>query len=136
MEDGIKLDVQLATPCEVEIYVDHLHKALLNILDNATYFTCHSPRGQKKKEIKIITAELSDEDCVHIEFRNYGECIAEEIMSKIFDPFFTTKELGEGIGLGLTVAYSFVKRHNGKIEAVNHDDGVSFVLTIPKQMVL
>ncbi len=136
MSGKIKLNVKLETPCEIDIYTDHLHKALLNILDNATYFTANSERKPKKKEIQVSTKELEDGENVSIEFRNFGDCIPEDIKSKIFDPFFTTKELGKGIGLGLTVAYSFVKRHNGKIEAINHKDGVSFLLTIPKEMKL
>ncbi|MEM9327660.1 MAG: PAS domain S-box protein [Bacteroidota bacterium] len=136
MNEDIKLKIDLNTPCEIEIYVDHLHKALLNILDNATYFSSHCDRQLDSKEIEIRTQDLADEDKVLIEFRNYGDIIPEDIKSKIFDPFFTTKEPGQGIGLGLTVAYSFVKRHNGKIEAINHEDGVSFVLKIPKVMTL
>ena len=40
-----------------------------------------------------------------------------ENLPKIFDPYFSTKERGSqrGMGLGLTIAYSIVKRHDGNI---------------------
>ncbi|MDP2167431.1 MAG: PAS domain S-box protein [Thermodesulfovibrionales bacterium] len=50
---------------------------------------------------------------VMITVKDAGTGIPAEHIQKIFDPFFTTKE-GAG-GLGLTSAYSIVKKHGGYI---------------------
>ena len=44
-----------------------------------------------------------------------GPGIAAENLSKIYDPFFTTKDVGEGMGLGLSICYRIVREAKGKI---------------------
>ncbi len=54
---------------------------------------------------------------VRTSIHDQGVGISDENMSKIFDPYFTTKEIGsrKGVGLGLAICYSIVKRHEGYI---------------------
>jgi len=51
--------------------------------------------------------------CVRV--ADEGEGIAEENIPHLFEPFFTTKDVGEGTGLGLSVAYGIVRDHGGWI---------------------
>ncbi len=50
---------------------------------------------------------------VKLTFRDNGHGIPTENLQKIFDPYFTTKDIGHG--LGLTICYSIIKKHNGYI---------------------
>ncbi len=52
-------------------------------------------------------------DYVRIAIRDQGVGIPPENLPRIFNPFFTTRE--KGTGLGLTTAYSIIKRHEGTI---------------------
>ena len=47
--------------------------------------------------------------------RDNGPGIEAKNLDKIFDPFFTTKDVGEGMGLGLSICYSIMQEYNGKI---------------------
>ncbi|HEY1490911.1 MAG TPA: ATP-binding protein, partial [Verrucomicrobiae bacterium] len=47
--------------------------------------------------------------------RDNGSGIDPKHVDKIFDPFFTTKDVGEGMGLGLSICYNIVQEYDGKI---------------------
>ena len=52
------------------------------------------------------------------------------LLPRIFDAFVTSKE--SGTGLGLTITYDIVHRHNGRIKAENNPDGgATFKIWLP-----
>ena len=63
---------------------------------------------------------------------NNGTGIKAEHLDKIFDPFFTTKDVGEGMGLGLSICYRIVRECEGHI-AVRTEPGkfCEFALEFP-----
>ncbi len=67
---------------------------------------------------------------VRIDIEDEGRGIPPEFMERIFDPYFTTKE--KGMGLGLAIAYSIVRRHQGMIEARSRrGEGTTFSIYLP-----
>ncbi|NPV45846.1 MAG: PAS domain S-box protein [Armatimonadetes bacterium] len=52
---------------------------------------------------------------VQLTFSDEGPGIPPQVLPRVFDPYFTTRP--EGNGLGLTIAYSIVKKHGGHIVA-------------------
>ncbi len=72
-------------------------------------------------ENKTLTARqvgsLPAGDYVHITVVDHGPGIPADVLPKIFDPYFSTKTRGaqKGMGLGLTICHSIVKRHGGAI---------------------
>lgn len=55
-------------------------------------------------------------------FRDNGEGMDTGTVAKVFDPFFTTKDVGEGMGLGLTICYRIIKEYDGRV-TVNSERG-------------
>lgn len=69
---------------------------------------------------------------VHVVVRDTGTGIGAAVQDHLFEPFFTTKKLGEGTGLGLSMAYGIVKQHGGFIHAQSEADaGAAFHVYLP-----
>jgi signal transduction histidine kinase/ActR/RegA family two-component response regulator len=68
---------------------------------------------------------LSDGYYVKASIQDEGVGIKEGDVSRIFDPYFTTKDKGDhkGVGLGLAVAFSIIKNHNGHITVESRTGG-------------
>jgi len=70
-------------------------------------------------------------DFLEITFSDTGKGMSEEVKQKIFDPFFTTRR-PQGTGLGMSVTYSIMNRHGGRIEVESEvGKGATFTLYIP-----
>jgi signal transduction histidine kinase len=62
-----------------------------------------------------------------------GEGIGREALPHLFEPFFTTKDVGEGTGLGLSVAWGIVQEHGGWIDVKSgRGHGSEFSILLPE----
>lgn len=62
-----------------------------------------------------------------------GPGIAPEHLDHVFDPFFTTKEVGEGLGIGLSLSESIIRDIGGSMHAeAAPGGGAAFVITLPE----
>lgn len=94
-----------------------LQQVLVNLISNALDAMQHAAT----KELSLwIDANPTD---VIITIRDTGPGIIAEDIDKLFDPFFSTKDVGEGMGLGLSITFGIIKQFGGSIAAKNHPAG-------------
>ncbi len=83
--------------------------------------------------IRVRTAR-TDAGQVVVEIADDGVGIRREALPRIFEPFFTTKPVGRGTGLGLSVCYSIVADHGGRIDVSStHGQGSVFRVFLPAE---
>jgi PAS domain S-box-containing protein len=103
---------------------DQLKQVFINLISNSR--DAMSGGG----DLTIITK--ADNNSVLISFIDTGCGISKENQSKVFDAFFTTKREVKGVGLGLSVSYGIIARHNGRIEVESElGKGTRFTVILP-----
>ncbi len=128
----VSLEKDLSPLPPVMLDTNQIKQVLVNLLNNAVQAMPDSGR------LTIATRLTEREDngvyreMAAVYVNDSGVGIPPENLGRIFDPFFTTKEVGQGTGLGLSVSYSIVEKHNGRIEveSVLHE-GSTFTLLLP-----
>ena len=117
---GIEFDNRVS---DVIICTDRqkLSHVIMDILTNSLNFCDDGDQ--------VIISGRNEEELYYLDIVDTGKGIDTEVLSKIFDPFFTTKEVGEGIGVGLTLAYMSMKDLGGSI-SVSSEAGRGTTVTI------
>ncbi|MDH3995808.1 MAG: ATP-binding protein [Desulfobulbaceae bacterium] len=121
--------VEQTVPSHITLLLDSqkMTEALLNIVTNSMQAIDKHPGNV------LITAQaLPEEDKVVVQVKDNGKGIPPKNVQSIFDPFFSTKNSKEGTGLGLSVAYGIIKKHNGSISVESEVAcGTVFTITLP-----
>ena len=126
---GIKLNVS-GELIEIESYENEFEQVIVNILSNAIDAKIvKSKKNSFEARIDVNVFKKEEEIIVSI-FNNCGN-IDEQIIERIFEPYFTTKFENQGTGIGLYMTKVIIEKNmNGKIEAINKNDGVEFIIKL------
>ncbi len=134
---GTKNEIEFKiTPALWPVHIDEgqISQVTHNLVINAVQATKTNPKIiiqannylMEQNNIFMVTPG----NYVKISVQDFGAGITDKNQEKIFDPYFTTKE--KGSGLGLSVCYSILTRHNGKITVDSKIDiGSIFTFYLP-----
>lgn len=123
-----------------------MEQVLINLVTNAAQAMATDP-GRIEIGLDAISAETmlvenptmlprmqtgSTAGVIRLAVKDNGPGMSEETLSRIFEPFFTTKPVGQGTGLGLSVAHGIVQNHGGVLQARSRPgEGSTFTVYLP-----
>ncbi len=106
-----------------------LSQVVVNLLSNAI-----DAVAECSQRDVLISAQVRDKK-VYICVEDSGPGVPPEDSSKIFDAFFTSKDVGDGLGLGLSIAYNIVHDFGGEILVEQSQmGGAAFTISLPAQI--
>ncbi len=139
--EGIEIRLDLEEKCNSVLGDStQLSQALLNLITNACMAI---GKNQGTVEIRLhevqleggsarLHPDLREGDYLELTVRDNGAGMDEITKERVFEPFFTTREIGEGSGLGLSVAQGVVKSHGGAITVESKlGKGSAFTIFLP-----
>ena len=103
---------------------DQLNNVLLNLAINARdamagsgtlLIRASNAGGVTPAPGGALPPGMAPGEYVVIEVADTGKGMPPEVLQRAFEPFFTTKPVGQGTGLGLSMAYGFVKQSGGEL---------------------
>ena len=121
LRDKVAITKEYGEVPQIQCYPNELNQAFMNVLRNAIQAI--------EEQGTVVIATYSDEAQVYIKISDTGRGIPSEDLPKIYDPGFTTQSGGVGKGLGLSIVYNTIQKHQGNIE-VNSEVGKGTEVTI------
>lgn len=136
-----KRGVTIAPPTgegRAAVHVGQIQQVLTNLVMNAAHA---SPQGSSiEVEVGRVRRAPPPEvgggeaDFTTLAVQDHGTGIGPDHLPHVFEPFFTTKDVGEGTGLGLSVAFGIVQDHGGFIEVQSElGRGSRFTIHLPAE---
>ncbi|MES2088422.1 MAG: ATP-binding protein, partial [Pseudomonadota bacterium] len=115
----------------VRFETDHLHRVLINLLDNALSYNSGQP-GAIVVSLQWLSS-LRQPGAWVLSVRSDGELIQPDIEQSLFEPFLSTRS--RGTGLGLYICRELCERHGASIDYRQYPSTVrhrnEFFVTLP-----
>jgi signal transduction histidine kinase len=127
--DGIALETELPENALVLGSKSHITQVFVNVISNSAK-AIKASNAKHHGEIRI-QGEVRDA-FFWITVADNGVGMDQETLERIFDPFFTTRDVGEGMGLGLSICHTIIANHGGQLLArSNPGEGTELEFSLP-----
>lgn len=130
-DDGLEVVVDVPdAPLYVTGNAVRLEQVVVNLVSNALDAMAGLP--ERRLTVRLggtnATARLTVADT--------GSGIPEDSIPLVFDPFYTTKDVGQGLGLGLSISYGIIRDMGGEIGVRSVPGaGTTFTVSLPRSAV-
>jgi PAS domain S-box-containing protein len=117
-----------------------IHQLVMNLVTNASHAIGNASGVievtidtlQVTADFAAAARELEPGHFARLTVSDTGCGMDNTTLRRIFDPFFTTKPVGQGTGLGLSVAHGIMRAHNGAVTVYSQPaKGTTFRLYFP-----
>ena len=126
--------IEKEPPLAIEMDEGQINQVINNLVINAKQSMENggllTVKVENIKKKATDNLPIADGNYVKISIKDRGVGISKENLQKIFDPYFSTKKMGNG--LGLSISYSIIQKHNGYITAESEmGKGATFYIYLP-----
>ncbi len=115
LKDRVKVEIEVPEDQQVLADRNKMIHVFVNLIQNSS--DALKEKNFDGEEPLIWIKSRFENGKVFIQVRDNGSGINPENLDKIFDPFFTTKDVGQGMGLGLSICYRILREQGGRISA-------------------
>jgi two-component system NtrC family sensor kinase len=126
-EISLVLELDPSLP-QVTVDPDGIHTCLLNLVTNAIEAFPEDTSGGQV----TVSSRDEGEAGVHLQVKDTGEGMSEELLERVLENLFTTKG-ARGTGLGLAITQKIVHEHGGTIQVESEPKkGSCFTIILPE----
>jgi PAS domain S-box-containing protein len=106
-------------------------QVMVNLVKNALDAIAAKTYAAQEEPALLLKAVRAD-GRVRLVIQDNGTGMEPEVAAHIFEPFYTTKEVGQGIGLGLSICHSILAEHGAKVDVQSvPGEFTRFILDFP-----
>ena len=122
--DGVAIELTGEAALPVSADESKLRQVVSNLIGNAI----DAARDPAASATVVRVSWAARGDRAHVTIEDRGPGISAAAQTRIFEPFFTTRARGHG--LGLAIARTLARAHNGDVEVAPRDDGAGTRATL------
>ncbi|MEM9444070.1 MAG: ATP-binding protein [Verrucomicrobiota bacterium] len=128
--NNVEFESQVCNDSIAYLCRQQITHVVINLISNSVKAT--KDTAAKRKPQIYLKVEKVEDEYLRLSVKDNGCGVSQETLKKVFNPFFTTREVGEGLGIGLSLCHTLVKNHKGTIDMRSKEgEWTEVIVTLP-----